>query len=238
MNYLNAPIREAIIDVQVLGLDNINQEQVENLHIFIEEKYPLKKILFEFHGKFQIKDTEVLNDSKSLFKGIIFSNKENNRKVQFRTNGFSFNFLSPYTNWEEFYTEASVLWEIYIKELNPLVIKGIGLRYINRIDLPKPFNNFQEYITNMPIIPNSLPQFYNNFFCQIETPCKNKEFKVVITETIESDTKEIVQFILDIDVFKNIDSNFDFKDLNKMRDIKNLVFEDIITDKTRDLLNK
>lgn len=238
MKYLNSPIKEAVFDIQVQELEYITEENILKLHSLFEEKYPQKKKTLNIFGGLQLNDNiEITNDLTTKFRGVIFSNLSNNRQVQFRIDGFTLNFLSPYGEWDEFYNEALVLWEIYIKELRPKNIKQIGLRYINKIEIPLPLESFQEYITNMPPIPKSLPQFYNGFFMRIEVPCEKNEYTAVITETIETPTKEIVPFILDIDIFKEIQHNFDITDFNYLRSMKNMIFEDFITEKTRNLFN-
>lgn len=239
MKYSNSPIKEAVFDIQVTGLENITEEDIEKLHVLFEENYPQKKKTLNIFGDFEIRqNNEITNNTKTQFRGVIFSNEKNNRQVQFRVDGFTLNFLSPYSDWVEFYNEAFLLWEIYFNGLKPKKINRIGLRYINKINIPLPLFSFQEYILNMPPIPKSLPQFYNSFFMQIQVPCDNKEYNAVITETIETPTKELIPFILDIDIFKEINNNFEFMDFNYMRSMKNLIFEDFITDKTRNLFNK
>lgn len=240
MKYSNPPIKEAVFDIQVTGLDYITEEDIENLHPFFEVNYPQKKKTLNIFGDFEIKQNDEINSfTKTQFRGVIFSNKKNNKQVQFRVDGFTLNFLSPYSDWDEFYKEALLLWEIYFNALKPKKINRIGLRYINKIEIPLPLVSFQEYILNMPPIPKSLPQLYNSFFMQIQVPCENNEYNAVITETIETPTKELVPFILDIDIFKEInDNNFEFTDFNYLRSMKNLIFEDFITDKTRNLFNK
>lgn len=239
MKYSNPPIKEAVFDIQVTGLENITEEDIENLHTLFEASYPQKKKTLNVFGDFEIKqNNEITNNTKTQFRGVIFSNEKNNRQVQFRVDGFTLNFLSPYSDWDKFYNEALLLWEIYFNGLRPKKINRIGLRYINKINIPLPLVSFQEYILNMPPIPKSLPQLYNSFFMQIQVPCDKKEYNVVITETIETLTKELVPFILDIDIFKEINNNLEFTDFNYMRSMKNLIFEDFITDKTRNLFNK
>lgn len=237
MIYKNAPIKEAVFDIQVSGLEKITQKEIEDLHVFFDKKYPKKRKSYNHYGQIEFKESlEISNETKSEFRGIIFSNEDNNRQVQFRLDGFTVNFLQPYPNWEEFYKEAFSLWKIYLENLKPLKIERIALRYINRIEIPLPLNSFQEYIVNMPPIPKSLPQLYSGFFMQIEVPCQKEGFSALITQTIETPNKSNVPFILDIDVFKIINNNdFDFEDFNYIREIKNSIFEDFITDKTRNL---
>lgn len=77
---------------------------------------------------------------------------------------------------------------------------------------------------------------------RIEVPCDVKGTSVILSETIENPTKEVLPFILDIDVYKLGDfSELDIDSLKllfeELRNLKNTTFENCITDKTRSLFN-
>ncbi|MEZ0006270.1 uncharacterized protein (TIGR04255 family) [Flavobacterium sp. 28YEA47A] len=242
MKYPKAPIREAIFDIYIESLDRLEVKDMEMFYSVLKDKYPNKRVLSRLHGKIAIdaktENDEITGHSKSSFRGFIFANEKGNRQVQFRVDGFTLNFLAPYSDWEDFYMEAKYLWDIFSKNISDLKIKRIGLRYINRINIPMPFDSFEEYIENMPTIPKVLPQLYKNFFFQIEVPCPDFKYSTIITQTLETATETELPFILDIDVYKNIDEeDFDIEEFNYMREVKNQIFEDFITDKTRLLFN-
>ena len=218
-------------------------EKLEEIHTLISDTYPDKKKQINYIGKLTFKEEEqVKNDSDTQIRGFLFSNKDNTRKVQIRIDGFTFNMLNPYAEWDVFSKEAFRLWKIYDEKLKPKNVIRIALRYINKIEIPLPIEDFQEYIINMPPIPKSLPQSYNNFFMQINVPYDNNGTNVIVTETIENLTKDTLPFILDIDTYKTGDIKRDTEQLKKefenLREIKNKTFEDCITDKTRKLFEK
>lgn len=240
MKYNFAPIKEAIFDLRVDQLEQGSIEQLEKLHEKLSETYPNKKKQINFVGKIDLRnDIEVKNESHSDVRGFLFSNTDNTRQVQIRLDGFTFNMLNPYSEWKDFSEEALRLWGFYSSVLKPKSVVRIALRYINKIDIPLPLNSFQEYILNMPPIPSSLPQTFENFFMQIDVPCNNDGTHVVLTETIGKPTKLKIPFILDIDAYKVGMINKDYANLKvefeKLRDLKNKTFEGCITDKTRNL---
>ena len=101
------------------------------------------------------------------------------------------------------------------------------------------FDKFEDYIVNVPPIPKCLPQNYSHFFMQIEVPCDNG-FVALVTETVlQQKEKYVLPFVLDINIQKFIKSEFTNKvfkeEFNYMRRLKNLIFEDFITDNTRNL---
>ncbi|TDX84412.1 TIGR04255 family protein [Epilithonimonas xixisoli] len=234
--YSKAPIKEAIIDISIIEMD-INLEDLEDeiLKSLPKDFLDVKKIL-NFGGQINIKSrkTPELITSEEVLIGYMFSRE--NIKVQFRKNGFTINFLSPYTNWKEFFDISKIFWKKYQEIFKGIKIDNISLRYINEIKIPLPIKNFEDYIVNIPPIPKCLPQNYSHFFMQIEVPCEN-EFVAVITETtLKQKEKYILPFILDINIQKEIKGKIDFEeDFNYMRRLKNLIFEDFITDNLRKL---
>lgn len=242
MRYNLAPIREAIFDIRIDYLEKSDIANLEDLYSLISDVYPNKKKHVNFVGKIEIKDNvQINNETNSEIKGFIFSNKTNNCQVQFRLDGFTFNMLNPYTEWAEFSKEALRLWKIYEENLNPKTVLRIALRYINKIEIPLPMEKFQDYIVNIPPIPNALPQTFRNFFMQIDVPCDSSGTNIVLTETIEQPTQNKLPFILDIDAYRLGNISRDTKTLQKefdaLRKLKNETFESCITDNTRKLFD-
>jgi len=135
--------------------------------------------------------------------GYIFSNIQGNRKVQFRLDGYSFNMLRPYSNWEEFSTAAFNYLQKYIALAKPLSIIRIGLRYINRIDLPFENQAFENYIKYLPPVPAGLPKKFEKYFLQMQIPADDSLSKAVISQTFEQEKNGRIPFIIDIDVFQD-----------------------------------
>lgn len=240
-NYSKAPIKEAILDVHIKEIDGIDLIKIkESLSGKLPKGFKIESNIVNFGGKIKIdKGKSEFISSEEILKGFIIS--KDNFKIQFRKDGFTVNFLSPYTRWEEFFKLALEFWRIYQENFTDIYCEKIGLRYINEIKIPLPLGNFKDYIVNMPPIPKCLPQNYSHFFMQIEVPCEN-DFIAQITETIiESQEKYILPFVLDINIQKRVNGKIkekDFEDeFNYMRRLKNLIFEDFITDNTRKLIN-
>lgn len=242
MRYNVAPIREAIFDIKVNELASGTIDRLEKVCQKISENYPNKKKQYNISGRIQFKENLPLgNETSTEFIGFILSNVEGNRQVQIRIDGFSFNMLKPYSEWEDFSSEAFRLWKVYTEILNPDGVNRIALRYINKIDIPLPMENFQKYIVNMPPIPLILPQKFKNFFMQIEVPCEKEDVNVILTETIDKASSKVLPFILDIDVYKLKKADYTEADLRVefeyLRSLKNNIFENCITQEAKKLFN-
>lgn len=233
MTYLNAPIVEAVFDVKVSNTIIINPSTFEKYGKTDLTDYPISNKIFNV--QLQISDkqgTGQVGRTTNLL-GYVFSNIQGNRKVQFRLDGFSYNMLRPYSNWNDFSTAAFALLKKYIDLAKPNSITRIGLRFINRIDLPLEDQKLEEYIKYHPPIPAGLPKKLDKFFLQMQIPSNDGISKALISQTFERSKGGRVPFIIDIDVFQEerlkITDPLDEK-YNALRDLKNSIFEDLITD--------
>lgn len=239
--FSNPPITEALIDIRVTLPKEVTVERLATFHEDVKTSFPIKKQ--RFAGEFQIKigaAPEVVTTSNRN-DGFLFHSQDSKKIVQARLDGFTFNKLKPYSNWEVFSSEAKYLWGHYLSVAKPINIVRLSLRYINRIELPLPFKDFKEYILTMPEIAPGIPDGISGFFTQVTIQNPEIDAQATIIETIEGTTpdKGILPFILDIDVFRNIileSSSEKIWDIFKqLRRFKNQIFINSLTNKTKEL---
>jgi len=172
--------------------------------------------------------------------GLMFRSPEEQKVVQARLDGFTFNKLKPYEQWEIFRDEARNLWNVYYKIAKPVRVTRIALRYINRIEIPFPIRDFKDYILTVPEIAPTLPQGLQQFFMRLDIPMPNTLAMARITQTLAKRTEDQrLPFIFDIDVWQLIDyegqANEMWDEFEKLREIKNKIFFESITEKTKEL---
>jgi len=242
MNYPNAPIREAIFDITI---DKLNIKQVEELSTFhdkIKDNFPIEKKKHQVTGLLHFSlDKPMESKAQSNILGYVFISSDGTRQLQVKTDGITFNVLKPYENWEIHFEQFMIMWEIYKEMFAPNIVTRIATRFINKINIPLPFEDLQDYILNMPPIPKCLPQNYSTFFMQIQVPCSEPLRNVIITEAIEPVIDSQLPFILDIDVYQwlNVQNSSEsiLTTFSELREVKNEIFENCITNKTRDLFS-
>lgn len=239
--YPNAPIVESVFDIQVEQSEGVTIEQIGTFHDCIKDRFP--KIEKRSKGQAQIKisDKGASLDSPSFnLDGFLYSSIIEKKIVQARLDGFTFNKLKPYESWEAFSSEAHELWDLYAKIAQPIKIKRIALRYINKIEIPLPISDFKEYILTIPEIAPALPQGLANFLMMLVIPKPEIGATAVINEVMEQVTKQqTLPIIFDIDVFKIVSyiNNYDelWKEFDQLRIFKNDIFFNSMTDKAKDL---
>lgn len=236
----NAPIVEAVIDLRVSLKTPLSENTISSLKDLLHEPYPSSEEIRIFEGGFGVvmgKPTIESPKDKGV-NGYLFKSKDEKKIVQFRNDGFTFNRLKPYTNWNDVISEAKRLWGIYISKVDIEQISRIAVRYINRLDIPLPIKDFQEYLTKPPETPDGVPNAVSSFLCRVVLHDVERGISANIAQALESSIKtDFANIILDIDVYKNVEippSNHEeiWVIFEQLRKLKNDIFFNSIAEKT------
>ena len=236
----NAPIVEALLDIQVQLPEG---KTIDELHVVFDKikgKFPIEKKRYQFSSSIEFKPLEKVTEqgiSTSHTDGYLFHSENKTKVFQARLDGFTFNKHKPYENWTALKKEAQELWDIYRDAAEPVSIKRLALRFINKIPLKAPFDP-SNYFRTLPSLAPDLDYGIFNLFSQISI--KNKKIDAVanITEALETTDSEFVNFVFDIDAFRF----GDFKEadiwnlFDELRDFKNEIFFKSLTPATLKLL--
>ncbi len=239
----NPPITEAILDIRVSLPKEITLDVLASLHQDIKEQFPTRKERHTWEGGFQVKPgapPEILSKPDRV-DGYLFLSPNGEKIVQSRLDGFTFNKLKPYSNWETFSKEAKYYWEHYIKIVKPINVTRIALRYINRIEIPLPIKDFKEYFLTVPEVAPGVPQGLSGLFMQLVIPKEEIGSTAIITMTYDKvdPNKAVWPFIFDIDAFNNnvlLPNSIEiWKKLEQLREFKNQIFLNTMTNKTKEM---
>src|SRR5262249_28059408 len=148
--------------------------------------------------------------------------------------------LPPYCGWDAFRSAALDIWKKWRKLIGPREIERVGLRYINRIDIPVAASGLvriEDYLLLTPTFPDPNQVF---FTYAIQTQMPIDEFVMTVnTGTAPPALIQHLSYLLDIDVAKINNVPTAEKELwekiDEMRSHKNTTFESYITDATREL---
>ena len=236
-----APIVEALLDIRVVFSSPPPIEQLGALHEAIAHDYPIREkvVRWESELQFRAPSPEVAFRSGPL--GFICRSADKLRAVQMREDGFTVNWLKPYRTWEDLRSAAKQHWELYRTRLNPVKVGRLQVRYINRIELPLPFNDFREFVRTAPDIAPELPQGLSALFLRLEIPDPRRKLVAIITETMEPpvDSGTRLPLIFDIDVLSHdpLDPSSPaiWDVFEQMREYKNEVFFRSITERGLEL---
>ncbi len=245
MRFKNAPIQEALLDIRVVLPNDIT---LENLQSFNDEKlkaeFPIKKRRERMQGEisFDDKGQIAIAPASRETDGYLFSSDEKQKFVQVRKDGFTFNKLHPYSSWEEIRDESKTLWDKYKEVSEPINIVRLALRYINRIEIPYPISNLNEYIISVPpMLKRSTLKLNENFFLRFQLEDEKQELSGIVNQTIELHPPEepFLPLIFDIEVFSTQTfkpaSEEIWQTFEKLHVYKNEIFFNNITEATQEL---
>jgi len=238
----NAPIVEALLDIQVDSSPEITLPTLEKIYQSVKSRFPEKqqRNIAQFQFEQQVGQPPKMSDSLIGSDGFIFLSSDKSKALQVRLEGFSLSKLKPYTNWEEFRDEAKELWQLYIKVAKPIRVRRIALRYINQLVLPSTGEDLKKYISTFPEISGKFNSIPKELFMRLVLPQNDLETTAILTEAFGSTQKEgSLTLTFDIDVFqeKNLvpTSEKIWEAFEKIRGIKNEIFFSSITEDTERL---
>lgn len=241
ISYTKIPITEALIDLRIKTPVSGGLTSLDDFGHQIQVEYTKLDDIVHVENQINFGQGVASASANQTVVGYRFLSPDGKQIVQARLDGFSLSRLAPYQTWEALQSEARRLWDIYQTATDSEVVSRVAVRYINRLDLPLPFNDFKEYLLTLPEISPKISQGLSDYFMQLQIPQEDIEATLVLTEAIIPPSRnDMLSLLLDIDLSSNVNfsSNSDdhWRLLETFRIRKNEIFEGCITDKTRELL--
>jgi uncharacterized protein (TIGR04255 family) len=150
--------------------------------------------------------------------------------------------LAPYSGWDVFFSRFQRDFAAHRKYGTHRLISRVGMRYINRVDIPITGNmvEHEQFINFYPHVPDVFGAMVG-FSMQVQFPLESFGGQTNIsTMPVAPVTLGHASFLVDIDVYKFItspitdDALFDL--LCQMRGEKNRIFESCVTQRAREEL--
>jgi uncharacterized protein (TIGR04255 family) len=242
-HYDRAPVTEAIIEVTCVLDPNVT---LEDLARVADPDAFSASPAFTISGRIDVTPDGIKGDTSGEQVGHVLRRNDGKRAVQSRLNGFAYSIMAPYSNWETFSAEAWQQWQSYAGVAHPATVARLGVRYINRIDVPQPIIEIKDYLRTAVDVSPYLPQSISRYFLQVIVPLPDFDSVATITSTlVPPPSEEQTSLILDIDAWRAVDISLVTRSgeerlretLNELHDAKNYVFEACITDATRGLIS-
>lgn len=243
--YPKAPVVEAILDIDCDLPPGFDLEKIkDSAKELFSKSYPVgKKAFVQTHQIEARTEPDPVYSFAQELNALQFLKENGEQLVQVRSIGFSFNRLAPYSSLSEYFPEIEQAWKQFCEFASPIETRRIALRYINRILIPNRESGkiqLDDYISVGHKIPCenriTLTSFLNQF-SGIDSKT-NHQVSMVITN--QDAGPEGLPVILDICVSDSFRINPDNWEqiraqIHSLRDLKNLVFEETITDQCRTL---
>jgi uncharacterized protein (TIGR04255 family) len=238
--YPKAPIIEGVIHLAVSGI--ATPAEMQKLVTRFAKEYSQQEILS--HISVAINTTGGPATVEQHPQGYRLKSTDQADIMLVLQDGVAAARLTPYPGWEHLRERARKGWSEWRRNVTHSALKRIGIRYINRIDVPIKEGGILDtdaYLRFGPRVPDFSKQPLNGFLVQATKPTDLEHWSVTITSTIVS-PPPLIDFLslgLDIDVFRTEQIPGRDADLwdcvETVRELKDDIFESCITDQARKL---
>lgn len=236
--YPRAPITEAVIEFRFA--EQIKFTDAERAARKFGAQYPVveneeqKEVTFEF--------TTGVSKSNVSWSGRKLSSSDRADVTMIRTTAFLASRLAPYLGWDQFVGRARADWERVKSVIGYRKIVRVGVRYINRIDIPGALKKEivpTDYVTLGITMPDLDWGPITEYFMQVNRRAKDNACGISINSgVVPSPLVGYRSILVDIDVSTEevpADEDGLWGLVENIRNKKNDTFEAIITDAARDL---
>ena len=159
---------------------------------------------------------------------------------------FAISQLAPYPGWDVFSQRFVRDWKIWKRNVDFRDVSRLGVRYINRIDIPMPKDGnileYEAYLNIYPKLPDILGPV-GAYAVQAVFPIEDIRCKLTLNSAVvPAPILDHVSFVMDQDIAREIDppqsDEAIYALLNEIRIKKNSVFESCISNLARELFER
>lgn len=230
--------------VELRFAEKVSKEIIDKTASKLKKNYVYQEPLTEHSFMFEV--GKATHQTIVEFEGHKLSSLDRTEIILVKTNAFSSSQLAPYVGWDHFVARAKREWASVRAAIGPKKLSRVGVRFINRIDVPGALKieiDPSDYVSASPSLPRLNWKPLKRYLMQVARPEESARAGITInTGTIQSPLVGYLSILLDIDVFRESDIPGDEESLWMMienfRNDKNEIFESSITDASRALFNQ
>jgi uncharacterized protein (TIGR04255 family) len=242
-HYEKAPITEALIDIRAELSSELRFEDLQSFKKHVSSDYPHEETRNLAEGIIRFGPSLQASAQQKPW-GLMFRNEQNNQVLQVRLDGFTFSRLAPYEDFEHLRDEARRLWDIYRELVRPKGITRVAVRYINQLNLPGARVEPRDYLNIFPHVSDKLPAELRDFGpCSMSLRMVQHDlggFLLLNEVMTPPKLPNTISIVLDFDLHVESPPVTNEQELwaffDRLRERKNLYFEECITGKTRELI--
>lgn len=242
----NAPIREALVFVECYPPLDFKSAPFAQFAAALETEYPKRGEGFVTTSTVQINPAPGVNLAKAEtdLDSHIFWSKDEQQAIQLRRIGYAFTWLQPYPGWNAFQERAEAGWQLFRRFFEPERVLRLGLRFINRIDLPMPGDGtpivLNDYLTTLPSIAPEIGTNLESFFMRVVIPEEEIPARGIVTQATSGLPEAAAQHLpltFDIEVYTTVVDSPDevWEAAARLRGFKNRLFFSSFTERAREM---
>lgn len=243
-NYDHPPITEAVIAINFKS--TIGFDELTSISKKFQKEYPQSQAISNVSFTVDVDgDGSAVPTPKNTQnqKGWRLSSGDMTEILVMWPQSFTISQLAPYVGWDKFLERFVRDWKKFKRHAGQKEISRIGVRYINRIDIPVTGDivEHEKYLNVFPKLPNSLTPLHA-FAVQSALKLQDIGCDLLINSAaVPSPVLDRASFMLDLDIFRAVELPQSDQDiynlLDEIRKKKNKVFEQCISNRARKLFN-
>jgi uncharacterized protein (TIGR04255 family) len=238
--YKRPPITEAVIGLRFA--DPIDSATLDKVASAIKPLYPREDVLKGVQFQMRLNATSPTAPQSIEQIGYRLSSPDQTHILILMPTppSLTMSQLAPYPGWDQFFGRFCRDWSVWKRSVGYRKITRVGVRYINRIDIPMddPVVYEEQFLNVYPRIPEVLGPMMQY---SVQTQSYISDIECVLTLNSSVVPSPLIghrSFVIDLDIGKDSppQNDADIYDLiNRIRVAKNRVFEACITDRAREL---
>lgn len=235
--YAKPPIQEAICEIHFIVDDPLSSERIGQLKEVWETEYSEQKLNEEKDVKVEVGPDGVRVVENKMGHRLVCRSSDGLRLVQLSGRFLAVNQLRPYPGWEEGFRDTIMARAGEVQSrLGPFEIGRVGLRYINKIDVPQVPFVWEDWFNFRLPMPELEGAVGGPFQMRFEQQLKNHSNLIVNSVSLPS-AGDSTPVILDLDVVwtgKPAHAEKLLELLETVHAPHRLAFEAYMTDKLRE----
>lgn len=242
--YANPPIIEAVCDFWISPEDSNWDLTIPGLiYEKVREKFPNREQRVVQDVSISQTSPQGLRQEVRTSERIHFLTEHKNIFLQVGTNLLAINCLKPYPTWDEFKPNIEYAYKVLASVFDIKSFQRIGLRYINKIEIPGKPIGLDKYFEFRPNMGQHLPQNIADIIvgCLLSLHDGRDTCRVQLTNAVP-ENPENLGFLLDLDYTlakpQEISKDHALKWVEDAHQQVENIFEGCITDRLREIFQE
>lgn len=208
-----------------------------NIQKYLPKKQEASHTNVSVAGPPPIGVSKMNGEANRQITGYTYFAKDQKYKLMITKDSLIFVDENPYQGWDHFVGEVKIYLDIFNEFLGSLIIRRVSVRFINNFTLGEfedPTEYFKTMVSTTEDVEFSYPVVKYGFSLTFDVP--NSNIFAQVKQGLHDNTEKGVDYVFDIDVIEQTNLMFDTESitstLDNLRDVKNNIFFENITDKT------
>ena len=197
--YENPPVVEAICEFRFEPSQPWDWTIPGLVYDKVKSEFPRKRQRNVVEVEMQAEQHHVAQRVKGGVAQMQFLRDDERALIQVGPDLLTVNHLKPYPKWSIYQAMIVNALQVYRQVANPRGLERIGLRYINRMEVPGPAFEIEDYIQAVPRVPQPMPQAFRLFIQRVEIPFERANGLLILQSALGVPEENKSALMLDLD---------------------------------------